>query len=195
MDLALREDIIIAALKHNNCISDLELCVVASRKWENVLAAIQKPFPALTDLVLGYILGWICTASAVSPVESHSVSGVTGTVLYLQLWNIPHSGFISPEAMATRLSVLTRLKELGLTFKSPRSRSNKPDQGAWRGRRLSLPRCNVLLILIRFRFRGVSEYLVIEDFVARIYAPMLHDLEITLYHQLKFDTPKNEALG
>jgi len=129
------------------------------RKWENVLAAIQKPFPALTDLVLGHILGWICTASAVSPVESHSVSGVTGTVLYLQLWNIPHSGFISPEAMATRLSVLTRLKELGLTFKSPRSRSNKPDQGAWRGRRLSLPRRNVLLVLIRFRFRGVSEYL------------------------------------
>jgi hypothetical protein len=38
------------------------------------------------------------------------------------------------------------------------------------------------------KFGGASEYL--EDLVARIDAPLLHTLEITLFHQLILDTPQ-----
>jgi len=52
MDPTLREDNIITALEHNNRVSNLELYVAVSSQWENVLAAMQVPFPTPTDLVL-----------------------------------------------------------------------------------------------------------------------------------------------
>jgi hypothetical protein len=45
----------------------------------------------------------------------------------------------------------------------------------------------ILPALTDFRFKGISEYL--EDLVARIDAPLLHSLAITLFHQLIFETP------
>jgi hypothetical protein len=44
----------------------------------------------------------------------------------LRLWDIPHSGYISPEAMVTGLSALTRLEDLTIWFQSPRSRPGQP---------------------------------------------------------------------
>jgi hypothetical protein len=46
----------------------------------------------------------------------------------------------------------------------------------------------VLPTLTVFRFKGVSEYL--EDFVARIDTPLMHDLLITLFLDLVFDVPQ-----
>src|SRR6266852_8667608 len=43
-------------------------------------------------------------------------------LVHLSLCRIPHSGYISPEAMVTCLSTLPRLKRLYLKFESPRSR-------------------------------------------------------------------------
>ncbi|KAI0283861.1 hypothetical protein BC826DRAFT_1058078, partial [Russula brevipes] len=40
--------------------------------------------------------------------------------------DIPHSGYISPEAMVTCLSQLTKLRILCLSFQSPRSRPDQP---------------------------------------------------------------------
>jgi hypothetical protein len=40
----------------------------------------------------------------------------------LYLYGIPHSGYISPEAMVATLSVLSSLKELPLELQSPQSR-------------------------------------------------------------------------
>jgi hypothetical protein len=81
--------------------------------------------------------------------------------------------------MVTCLSVLTRLETLNIGFKSPRSR---PD------RRHPPPRTRTILpVLAELLIYGVSEYL--EDFVARIDAPLLNTLEITFFHQLLFDTP------
>jgi hypothetical protein len=101
----------------------------------------------------------------------------------LSLSNIPHSGYMTPQAMATCLSTLTRLKSLSLNFQSPRSR---PDPG----RRCYPPasRRSVLTALTELRFTGVSEYL--EDLVARIDAPLLHVLDIRFFFQLIFDTPQ-----
>jgi hypothetical protein len=47
---------------------------------------------------------------------------------------------------------------------------------------------SVLSALTDFRFKGVSEYL--EDLVARIDAPLLRELYITLFNQIVFDTPQ-----
>ena len=44
----------------------------------------------------------------------------------LHLYNIPHSGYISPEVMVTCLSMLTRLKYFFITFESPQSRPDPP---------------------------------------------------------------------
>jgi len=100
----------------------------------------------------------------------------------LVLREIPHSGYISPETMVRCLSTLTRLKTFSLAFKSPLSRPVRES------RRLHPLTRSALPALTYFRFEGVSEYL--EDFVARIDAPLLHRLYITFFHQLIFDTPQ-----
>jgi len=202
LDLTSREDNIIAALAHSDRISELELCVAGSSQWEKVFAAMQKPFPVLTDLVLR-------SAKDTEPVLPDTFLGGTAQrlrflrlnrisfpglpklllssathIVYLQLWNVPRSGYISPEVMATCLSALTSLKELRLTFESPRS---LPDRGIIRHFTPTTPATRAVLpALIRFRYRGMSEYL--EDLAARIDAPMLHSLKITLLNQLIFDT-------
>jgi hypothetical protein len=137
-------------------ISDSFLGGSAPRLRELTLDGI--PFPALPNLLL----------SATDLVE-------------LQLWNIPHSGYISPEAMVACLSAsaLTRLKTLSLGFRSPRSRPAKASR-----RPPPLSR-TVLPALTHLDFRGVTEYL--EDLVARIDAPLLVEFWITFFNQLVFD--------
>jgi hypothetical protein len=103
-------------------------------------------------------------------------------IVHLQLWRIPHSGYISPEAMVTCLSTLPRLEKFCLEFESPRSRPNRES------RRFLPPTRSVLPALIKLTFAGVSEYL--EDLVARIDSPLLDRLSIRMFHQLIFDTPQ-----
>jgi hypothetical protein len=117
------------------------------------------PFPGLTNFLLS---------------ATHLVD--------LCLEGIPDSGYISPEAMVTGLSVLTSLEKLSIKFKSPRSR---PDPNSRRPPPLTR---TFLPVLTRLWFKGVSEYL--EDLVARIDAPLLHNLDITFFHQLTFNTPQ-----
>ena len=128
----------------------------APQLQELFLASI--PFPGLPKLLLS---------------ATHLVS--------LHLVLIPHSGYFSPEAMATGLSALTGLKSLIIKFESPRSR---PD----RRRRPPLLTRTLFPALTRFEFKGVSEYL--DDLVARIDAPLLNNFHITFFHQLIFDTPQ-----
>ena len=101
----------------------------------------------------------------------------------LQLWNIPHSGYISPDAVVTALSTLTSLQFLDLGFRSPRSH---PDQAS---RLPPPPTRTVLHALTEFWFKGVCEYL--DDLVARIDAPRLHDLHITFFNDIVFDAPQS----
>jgi hypothetical protein len=103
---------------------------------------MQEPFPALRSLV---ILSDVKTAPVIPdslmggsaphlqflglkrilfPGLSNFLLSATD-LLYLDLRRIPHSGYISPEAMATCLSVLTRLTVLHLEFESPRSRESR----------------------------------------------------------------------
>ena len=100
----------------------------------------------------------------------------------LHLHDIPHSGYILPEAMVDCLSTLTSLGRLSLEFRSPQSR---PDRES---RRPLLSSCTVLPALTEFRFRGVCEYL--EVLVACIDAPELDFLDITFFNDIVFDTPQ-----
>jgi hypothetical protein len=193
-------DDMVAALEQNDRVCSIDFVCLSSFQWEKFLAATQQPYPALTSLVLG--LEESDTAQTAPDsflrgsaprLEELWLNGVPfpglPTLLFsathlviLGLHNIPHSGYISPEAMVTCLSVLTRLKTFRIEFESPQSR---PDPT---GRRPSPLTLASLPVLVTLEFRGVGEYL--EDLVAHIDAPLLEHLRITFFHQLAFDTPQ-----
>ena len=100
----------------------------------------------------------------------------------LTLWNIPHSGYFSPDAIVTSLAVLTNLASLTIDFESPLSHLN-------RERRRPPPQTRTVLpALTRLGFKGASEYL--EYLVAFIESPRLESIWITLFYQLIFDIPQ-----
>ena len=117
---------------------------------------------------------------------------------YVSLCDIPHCGYISPEAIVALLSALASLEKFILQFRSPQSRPDRESR--------SLPppkRAAVLPALEGFHFRGVAEYL--EDIVTFIDAPKLYLLYIAFFNQIDFDnrrlaqfinrTPSLRALG
>jgi hypothetical protein len=164
---------------------------------EELSAAMQVPFPELTDLVLwsdGEVaLPDSFLGGSVPRLRYLYFDGIlfpglpklllsTNRLVKLFLWNIPHSGYYSPEAMATALSTLTRLSSLSLGFQSPRSR---PDRAT---RRPPPSTRSVLSVLTDFEFKGDSEYL--DDLVVHIDAPRLNKLSITFFNDIVFDTPQ-----
>ena len=92
----------------------------------------------------------------------------------LGLYKIPHSGYMSPEAMATCFSVLSSLKSLYLAFESPHSH---PD---WESRSLPPQKRSILPALREFQFQGVLKYL--EELVILIGAPQLDQMRIDLFN-------------
>jgi hypothetical protein len=102
----------------------------------------------------------------------------------VRLWlrRIPHTGHISPEAMATCLSKLTFLTRLELEFESPQSCPGQEN------RRSPPPTRSVLPALTTSSFKGVNEYL--EDLVARIDTPRLCQLSATFFNDIDFITPE-----
>ena len=192
-------DDVVDALKLNDRVSRIQLHVssfVSSPVWGGLAAAMQVPFPELRDLAL-----W--TNDEMAPVIPNSfLSGsaphlrtlsfkniafpalpklllsVTHLVA-LWLFDIPHSGYISPEAMVTALSALIRLESLSLVFQSPLSRPHRAS------RILLLHARTILPTLSHLHFRGVSEYL--EELVAQIDTPLLQSVLASFFSQLLFD--------
>ena len=103
-------------------------------------------------------------------------------LVYLRLTNIPHSGYISPEAIVALLSVLSSLEWLTLEFESLQS---CPDPET---RPLPPSKRPVIPSLQYFYFKGVIEYL--EDLVTNIDTPQLDDMHITFFNQIDFNTPQ-----
>ena len=163
---------------------------------ELVMTAMQETFPELTDLSLGSFfpmetvlpdsfLGG--SAPRLRNVHFHGIPfpGLPKLLLSathlvkIQLYEIPHSGYFSPEVLVPVLDTLTSLKLLVLKFQfqSPLNlESRRP-----------VPTRSLLPVLNTLKFEGVSEYL--DDFVARIDAPRLNDLEI-LFSGQRVDTPQ-----
>jgi hypothetical protein len=178
------------------------LCLTSSQ-LQQLASAMQERFPALTHLNLeispeswpapalpdGFLGGsaprlqYLKLASIPFPALPKLLLSATHLV-ELSLWNIPHSGYISPEAIVATLAVLANLRNLDIEFESPLSR---PDWES-RCRCPPPPTRTTLPALTRFTFHGVSEYL--EDLVARIDAPLLNFIWIIFFHQLIFDIPQ-----
>jgi hypothetical protein len=192
-------DNIVAALKHTDRVCEIRLWPVPISEWDNVLVALQHPFPELTDLKIqsedeaapvvpdSFLGGFAPRLRSLRferipfPGLPRLLSSATGLVK-ISLHKIPHAGYISPEAMVNCLSTLSQLAELELSFMSPPSCFNRESRHPPPLTRSVLP------ALRHFGFVGVSEYL--EDFVARIDSPQLDSLQIKFFHQLIFDTPQ-----
>jgi F-box-like len=192
-------DNIIAVLERSDRVCQINLMDVPSSLLEELSAAMQKPFLELTHLELSSydeavsvlpdsFLGGSAPRLQFLWLDGVPFPGLPGLLssathlVHLHLCGIPHSGYISPEAMVTSLSTLTNLKSLWLEFQSPLS---CPDRAS---RRPPPLRRSALRVLTSLRFKGVSEYL--EDFVARIDTPRLLHLSITFFNQIAFDTPQ-----
>ena len=190
------DNLVAALLEHNERICELDLGEIRGGQLDKVWAAMQKPFPALTRLeilpvirlppaVPASFLGGSAPRLRSLSLQSIPFPGVLNLLLsatylvHLHLWRIPHSEYFSPEAIATCLSVLTRLERLSIGFESPLIH---PDRRPPPQTRTLLP------FLTGLWFEGFSEYL--EDLVARIDAPLLNNLAITFLPELIFDTPQ-----
>ena len=189
-------DNILAVLERSNRVYQIRLQSIQSSDLEKVSAAMQVPFPELEVLVLtSYekterVISDSFLGGSAPRLRHLSFIGIpfpglpnlllsTTHLVTLRLCDIPHSGYISPEAIVATLSTLNSLGELWLEFQSPRSCP---------GQRPPPPTRLIHPALIEFRFKGASEYL--EDLVARIGVPRLDRLEITLFNQIIFDTPQ-----
>ena len=191
-------DNVVAVLKCRDRVNEIYLYDVNSSQLEKVLAVLQEPFPELTHLLL--------RSNGAVPVLPDSFLGGSASrlrllwleripfpalpklllsathLVSLRLHEIPHSGYISPEAIVATLSTLANLRSLSLKFLSPLSRPN------WASRRPPPKTRIVLPALTHIRFEGVSEYL--DNLVAPIDVPRLSKLFITFFNQILFDTPQ-----
>ena len=192
-------DNVVAALEHRDRVDRIRLYQVNGSSLEKVLAEMQEPFPELTILELSSneelvpivpdsFLGRSAPRLRFLALSGIPIPGLPKLLLsatnlvHLQLWNIPHSGYISPDLMVTALSALTSLDFLSLGFRSPRSH---PDQAS---RLPPHPTRTVLPSLTTIFFKGVCEYL--DDLVARIDAPQLNNVYIMFFNDIIFDAPQ-----
>jgi hypothetical protein len=186
---------VIDALELKDRVSGIDLRV-SNSDMERFAAVMQDPFPALTylniclDDEMAQVISDSFLGGSAPRLRSLDLRGIPFPALprlllsatdlvILDLWNIPHSGYISPEAMVASLSALTRLESLIIGFQSPLSRPAEASR-----RRPPLIR-TLFPALTSLGFRGVTEYL--EDLVARIDAPLLVEFWIIFFNQLVFD--------
>ena len=187
-------DNIVAALGHRDRVCQIDLHgVTRGLQWDEVLAAMQVPFPALTRLLL------LCKSEQGLVIPDTFLGGSAPRLQYLymnyipfpgiqnlllsathltnlELYRIPRSGYTSPKAMATCLSALTSLDTLSLSNDTLSSQSRRRPPPVTR---------SILPNLKHFGFRGASEYL--DDLVSRIDAPRLDYFCITFSHELEIN--------
>jgi hypothetical protein len=187
---------IIAALKEQNRVCGIYITGVPDSLLKRIAAI--KSLPALEQLILvssrerAPVLPDSFLRGTAPHLRTLQLQGIpfpglgklllsTAYLVNLYLFDIPHSGYISPEAMVACLSTLNRLAHLALGFRSPRSRADRESPHPRPLTRFILP------ALIRLQFKGDSEYL--EVILSRIEAPQLDNMAITFFNQLIFDTP------
>jgi F-box-like len=196
-------DNIVATLKsgYHDRVSAIYLHDIPKSHLETIAEVMQKPLQRLTNMSLSVLrdgdlvipdselfLGGSAPRLRTLALEKCSFPGMQKLLLSanglvtLSLHDIPHSGYISPDAMVSALSLMTRLNILQLEFRSPLSR---PDPE----RQLPPPIRTVLsTITSSFTFKGVREYS--EDLMAQIDVPLLQHLSIVFFMDLIFDVPQ-----
>src|SRR6266852_26155 len=194
-------DNIVAALEHNDRVCQIQFEIFSSSQLEYLVTnstIMQKPFPELTDLLLsvdkhdgeGPIIPDSFLDGTAPRLRSLKLAipfpGLPKLLLSathlvnLELHDIPISGYIPPEEMATSLSALTILESLWLDIRWPALESRRPPPSP-------LTR-SILPSLTRLIFKGASQYL--EEILTRTDAPRLNELHITFFNQTIYDTPQ-----
>ena len=188
---------LIAALESRDRISRIHIRDICGPVLETLVTVLHEPFPVLTEFELrstdesAPVLPETFLGGSAPRLRSFLLNGIPFPsfpkfifcfphIVFLHLLDIPNSGYISPEDMATCLTELPHLEFLTIGFRSPPS-------GLLR---LSPPRLTraALPSLSNLHFSGVSEYF--EDFIARIDIPHLSDLRIAFFMDLIFDIPR-----
>ena len=198
------EDNVMHGLEHSDRICQINLRSFITPQAKKLWTAMQVPFPELTGLYLSF--GSVSSGPDYGPVLPDSFLGGSAPrlrsfylnsipfpalpilllsathLVNLYLIDIPHSGYNSPDAMATCLSTLTSLESLQLEFGHRQSYPGLRSQTSF------LPIRSVLPTLAIFRFKGVNKYL--EEFVARIDAPQLYQLSTTFFSGIGLNAPE-----
>jgi hypothetical protein len=188
---------------HPSRVCEIQFRRLTSSQLQRLVPAMQEKFPALIHLMLhfdghysrpaqaqalpdGFLGG---SALRLQSLRLYSIPFPalpklllsTIDLVYLTLWDIPHSGYISPKAIVTCLAGLANLQDLSIGFESRLSRPSPESRHPPLNR-------TVLPALTRIQFKGVSEYL--EDLVARIDVPLLDTIWIDFFNNLIFDLPQ-----
>jgi hypothetical protein len=191
------KDPVFVALEQSNRVCKVDLWGLAGRQLEVVFAVMQVPFPELTDLRLSSdlkrppvipdsFLGGsaprlrLFTLDNIPFPGSPKLLSSATHLVYLNLRNIPYSGYISPEAMIALLSVLSSLRIFSLEFRPFQYRPDRESR--------ILPPPTRLPALEEFRFMGVTKYL--EDLVTFIEAPQLDQMRVMFINEIDFDCPR-----
>jgi hypothetical protein len=184
---------IMAALRRCDRVGSISLTVTKSLLKN--LSTISEPFPILEELILLFrenvqatppgAFRWgprlrtlhLTSFRVPFPALLQHLSPPTSLV-DLQLHEIPHAGYFTPEAFVDALSELAQLETLSLHFLTLPRRTFvalPPHPSS----RIALPALTCL------KYRGTSMYL--DCFVARIDAPRLGDIDITFFAQPTMD--------
>ena len=189
----------ISALEPRNRIAGIDLSGLTKLQLQRCTAVMQEPFPILRALFLG------CDEN-VTPVITHTFLGgsaprlqtihlcfvpfptlpkllLSATELVkLNLERITRAGYISPDALATCMSMLKRLEYVSISFQFPNSFPNLTNRHPPPLTRAVLP------ALETFVFEGLSEYS--EDLISRIDTPLLSYFSLRFFYQHNFDIPQ-----
>ncbi|KAI9457879.1 hypothetical protein F5148DRAFT_338785 [Russula earlei] len=186
--------------EHHHRICQINLWDIPTSHWERFAVAMQKPFPKLTylrfriqdntvaslpDSFLGGsspLLRYLSLANCPFPGIPKLLLSANQLVV-LSLFNIPDSGYISPQDLVTVLSAMSRLETLSLGFRSPLYPASRPPPPLTRS---GLP------ALTGLTFCGVHEYL--EGLLAPIEVPLLNKLDVTFFMDIDFVIPQLHRL-
>jgi len=194
---------VVLALKQHDRICKIMIWNTPKSLLEEFVA-IERPFPVLTSLLLYHdddddldvpilpdsFLGG--SAPRLRSLMFNRISfpalpklllSTTGLVI-LNLTEVPDSGFISPDAMATALSTLKILKSFGLHFKASQSSAHRET----RHPPASAVTRTILPALTDLRLSSDGGY--VDDFMSQIDTPVLDSANITFCCQTEPDTPR-----
>jgi hypothetical protein len=202
-DIIAHEYEMITALKNSDRIR--QLIMVEHYTWQlgGFWAVLQVPFPELTELRLqahwregvpvvpDSFLGGFTPRLQDLTLKSIPFPGLPKLLLSathlvnLHLFDIPHSGHISPKAMVTCLAMLTSLNKFTLSFDSKSSPQPHPEHES---QHLSPQTRSALPALTSFRFQGDGKYL--DDLAVSIDVPQVEDMRIFFPKLFDFDSPQ-----
>ena len=169
---------IIAALKHTDRVRGINLHRVPDLVWEKISEVMQQPFPALKYL---HLTSSHDALSFPAKLPNSFLGGSAPHLQSLQLGVIEFPGLPNLLSSANGLVTLS-LCDIYLPFSFHLLELQPVDSQPPPPTRMAFP------ALTHFEFKGVSSHL--NDLVARVDAPVLDDLSITVRPHTIYETPQ-----